>query len=246
MKILQGKVARIFESFQEKRQFLGNPLNRNDRVGMLNRAWGYVFTNLLKGAYYEFGVYKGDTLLESWNTYLCFKKWAESQVNSPEAWRREVIKEYIHYQHHFYGFDTFEGMPANQEENKTFSQGSFLASLGEVEKKCLDKKMEVKLFKGMFSDIPEEVIRDLQPAVIVNIDGDLYFSARDALEKVRGKLQQGTILLMDDYNCFSSDNSKGERRALKEFCLQYRQFQFEPWFAYQYAGQAFICHLTQK
>ncbi|MDO8571540.1 MAG: TylF/MycF/NovP-related O-methyltransferase [bacterium] len=244
MKQLKDKLAILFDSLTEKRRFLSMPLHRNDRVGMLYRCWGYVFTNLLKGAYYEFGVYKGDTCIESWKAYSGLKKWVESQLSSPEAWRREALKEYAHYPHHFYGFDTFEGMPENDEKNSTFSKDSFFASLNEVERKCLEKKMEIRFFKGLFSDIPEETMNDLQPAVIVNIDSDLYFSARDALEKVKDKLQQGTVLLMDDYNCFSADNSQGERRALKEFCLKYPRIQFEPWFIYATVGQAFICHLA--
>ena len=42
-------------------------------------------------------------------------------------------------------------------------------------------------------------------------------SACDALEIVKPKLQQGTILMMDDWNCFRADNNQGERRALREF-----------------------------
>jgi hypothetical protein len=42
-------------------------------------------------------------------------------------------------------------------------------------------------------------------------------SACDALEIVKPKLQQGTILMMDDWNCFRADNNQGERRALRGF-----------------------------
>lgn len=244
MKLLKGKVSEFLDRLTEKKQFISSPINRNDRVGMLHHCWGYAFTNLLKGAYYEFGVYQGSTLLESWKVYLNYRKWAESQLVSPEPWRRETMKGYIDYQHFFYGFDTFEGIPSNGEKNETFAKGTFLASLDAVKKKCLDKKMEVQLFKGLFSDIADESMADLQPAAIINIDSDLYASAKDALEKVRMKIQQGTILLLDDYNCFSADSAKGERRALKEFCAKYPQFRFEPWFVYSYVGQAFICHLN--
>ena len=93
MKSMKEKISCFFDRLTEKRQFLSLPLNRNDRVGMLHRCWGYVFTNLLKGAYYEFGVYQGATLLESWKTFLHYRKWAESQLASPEAWRRKTMKE---------------------------------------------------------------------------------------------------------------------------------------------------------
>ena len=156
------------------------------------------------------------------------------------------MKKYVNYEHEFYGFDTFEGIPAHRESDKLFIPGSFAASLDEVEKKCKKAGMRYRLFKGLFSDISDNDFKELPPAAIVNIDSDLYISARDALEKVKEKLQQGTILLMDDYNCFSSMDSRGERKALKEFCRKYPQFTFEPWILYHFAGQAFICHIDRE
>jgi hypothetical protein len=46
--------------------------------------------------------------------------------------------------------------------------------------------------------------------------------------------------MFDDYNTYCADNKKGERRAFREFC-ETVPFKFEPWFAYQYSGQAFLC-----
>jgi hypothetical protein len=227
----------------EKYLNIAKGLNRNDRIGALSRSWGYVFTNLLKGAYYEFGVYQGESLINSWQAYLEFKRWAASQINSGEAWRRNAIGDYDCYKHDFYGFDTFGGMPDNDEGSISFGKGTYFSLFEEVKTKCRKINMRFNLFKGTFSDLKEEDIKCLQPAAIVNIDSDLYCSARDALEKIKGKLQQGTILLMDDYNCFSSNNNEGERRALKEFCIKNPQYEFEPWIAYQYAGRAFICHI---
>lgn len=234
LQFIDWRIGRIIE-----------PINRNDRLGMLHRAWGYVFTNMIKGAYYEFGVYKGDTFVQSWQVYKNYLRWVESQLSSPEQWRRETIKDYADFDHDFYGFDTFAGMPANDEGNKYFTQGTYLAPYAEVKNKCEKAKMRFKLYQGTFSDVSDSTMMGLQPAAVVNIDADLYGSARDALEKVMPKLQQGTILLMDDYNCFSSSQAKGERRALLEFCKKYPQFEFEPWFVYQHVGQAFICHLKE-
>ena len=75
---------------------------------------------------------------------------------------------------------------------------------------------------------------------IVNIDGDLYESAKDALDIVKDHIQVGTVLLFDDYNAYCADNRAGERRAFREFCGK-TSFKFEPWFTYQYSGQSFLC-----
>ncbi len=105
----------------------------------------------------------------------------------------------------------------------------------------------IKYFKGLFSEVSKQNatnIADLQTAAIVNIDSDLYMSASDALEIVKPKLQQGAILMMDDWNCFRADNNQGERRALREFLEKNSHIETEKYFSYSYAGQAFIVHIT--
>jgi len=165
-------------------------------------------------------------------------------------WRRQIKHD---FSHHFYAFDTFEGMPDNQENMPVFAKGTFLSSLEEVrlagEKLGMFEGERIRYFKGMFKDIAKfkaEEIKQLQPAVVVNIDSDLYVSAVDALEIVRPKLQQGTVLLMDDWNCFRADRNQGERRALKEFLEKYPQVEVENWFSYSHTGQAFVVHLQHE
>lgn len=221
--------------------------NRNDRPGALFKAWGMAFTNQLGGGYYEFGVYRGESFRESYRIYQGYAAWGKSQSQSPEMWRRQIKRD---FNHHFYAFDTFEGMPDNQENMLTFAKGTFLSSLKEVklagEKLGMFEGERIRYFKGMFADIIKfqaEGIKQLQPAVIVNIDSDLYASVVDALEIVHPKLQQGTVLLMDDWNCFRANRNQGERRALKEFLEKYPQVEVENWFPYSHVGQAFIVHL---
>ena len=221
--------------------------NRNDRTGALYRAWGHVISSNMGGAYYEFGIYKGSSFRESFLTYQIYANWMLSQSNSSEKWRQKIKYD---FDHHFYGFDTFEGMPENLENNEQFAQGSFLGSLENVklegEKIGMCEGDSVKYVKGIFSEVLRNdtlEIVNLQPAAIVNIDSDLYMSACDALEIVKPKLQQGTILMMDDWNCFRADNNQGERRALREFLEKNSNIETEKYFSYSFAGQAFIVHM---
>ena len=169
------------------------------------------------------------------------------QSNSSEKWRQKIKWD---FDHHFFAFDTFDGMPENLENNEHFAQGSFLCSLENVklegEKIGMYEGDSVKYFKGIFSEISKNNtpdIANLQPVAIVNIDSDLYMSACDALEIVKPKLQQGTILMMDDWNCFRADNNQGERRALREFLEKNSYIETEKYFSYSFAGQAFIVHM---
>ena len=99
-----------------------------------------------------------------------------SQSNSSELWRQEIKWD---FDHHFYAFDTFEGMPENLENNEIFAKGSFLGSFEnfklEGEKIGMYEGDSVKYFKGIFSEISKNNtpdIANLQPEAIVNIDSD--------------------------------------------------------------------------
>ena len=223
--------------------------NRNDRMGAIHRAWGHVFTNHIEGAYYEFGVYRGETFRASHRAYRELFAWAQKQLISDEPWRRKVIKSYADYTHEFYAFDTFSGMPENAEGNAMFSARNFECSLEDFSRfnrnvGILEGK-GVRYFKGTFAEIARReghTLAALQPAAIVNIDCDLYASTRDALELVHPKLAQGSVVLVDDWNVFNADRNCGERWAVREFLATHPEFSFEPWLPYAFVGQAFLVH----
>lgn len=228
---------------------IGDRLNRNDREGALHHAWGYVFTNQIKGGYYEFGVYRGDTFRTSYKVWQEFNRWQMGQLDAPELWRRQVAEHFSGYNHGFYAFDTFEGMPNNQEGEITFGPGTFAFGLDEFRKlNEIDSIVEndhIRYYKGTFADIREqevESLQSLQQAAIINLDCDLYQSAKVALNIIGSKLMQGTVLLVDDWYTFKSQRNAGERRAISEFLEEHPEIEIENWFSYHYSGQAFIIH----
>lgn len=224
-------------------------LNRNDRVGALQRAWGYVYSNQLKGAYYEFGVYRGASFRESWKALGEFTRWQKEQLTAEEPWRREVAAAYAKHTHHFYAFDTFSGIPDNPEGHPIFKKGTFAGSLEAFregnELVGLRESPSVRYFQGTFAEVSAAqgpALKELDLAAVVNVDCDLYESSRDALALIAPKLQQGTVLMMDDWNQFLASDAAGSRRALREFKQANPVWRFEPWFAYEFAGQAFFVH----
>ena len=99
--------------------------NRNDRSGVLYKAWGHVVTSRMAGGgYYEFGIYKWESFRESSRIYQEFSAWMKSQSQSPEMWRRKIKWD---YNHPFYAFDAFEGMPENTENNECSQREHFKA-----------------------------------------------------------------------------------------------------------------------
>jgi hypothetical protein len=218
-------------------------INKNNQDGVFHRVWGYIATNQIYGDYLEFGVYKGDTLISSYDQYCLFRHWMKLEIESNEKWRKQQIEQFYDFHPIFYGYDSFEGIPTNNEDETIFNKGTYSMSEERVKQNLLNKKVNLTYFriiKSHFSDLNIKKIP--HKASVIHIDGDLYESAKLALNLCKDAIQQGTVVLFDDYNCFSSENSKGERRALLEFSKE-TKIKFEPWFSYRFVGQAFICHI---
>ena len=219
-------------------------IHKNDRIGAIHRAWGHVFSNHLRGDYFEFGMYRGDTFIESYRQWQSFYHWLKSQMISPEDWRRRVANEYIDFLPTFYGLDTFSGIPDNEEGNAIFASGTFYADLNMVKEKCdevFSEKTRYQLYQGLFKDTGPDLLKDAKnKAAIINIDCDIYESAKSALLVCSPLIQVGSVILLDDYNNFCADSRKGERRAFREF-QETSDYKFEKWFPYHYSGQAYLC-----
>lgn len=244
MSFLKKSIANAIEGYLERNNYIQGHTNRNDRFGALVKAWGYIVSDMMVGDYYEFGTYTGNSMVSSIKAHFIFKSWLDDQRVSSEPWRREVFSSYV-FNPVFCGYDTFAGMPANDEEHGVWAQGSFRGDLESVRQRCVETGLpedRLNLVKGDFKEV--EAASTPGKAAIINIDCDLYQSAVEALRIVKDKIQQGTVLLADEYHAFGASNSKGERRAMREFSEQ-TGITFEPWFAYKFSGHAFLCHLSE-
>ena len=74
------------------------------------------------------------------------------------------------------------------------------------------------------------------------VDCDLYQSTVPVLRFLASLLQEGSILLFDDWNCFDRSDQKGERRAFREFLIENPQLAAERWLTFGRRGQAFVMH----
>ena len=183
-----------------------------------------------RGDYYEFGVFKGYSL---WQAQLAARELGVEQMR-------------------FFGFDSFEGLPQVHDvddiEDGPFYEGQFAWPLDLV-KKELDKRgtdwERCFLIKGYFETTLSEGTRsqyEMRKASVVLIDCDLYESTAVALEFLKDKFVDGAILIMDDWNAFGLDVSRGERLALAEFTRANPNWVAEPWFPYGLYGQVFVMH----
>lgn len=100
----------------------------------------------------------------------------------------------------------------------------------------------VILHKGFYSETLKEKLET--KAAIVHLDCDLYQSTAEVLWGLhdQGALQDGTVMLFDDWNCNKGNPNYGERRAWREYLEGQKRFTSTPWYTYGYNGAAYILH----
>ena len=132
-----------------------------------------------------------------------------------------------------FGFDSFQGLPATSDPHPVWRQGAFgvnrwwhptlpigaaatPAAVHELFRACALPGPTV-VEGAFFETLPRVVPREVPAAAVVHLDCDLYESTRDALEGVAAALQDGTVLLFDDWFLYHGNPDRGEARAFGEF-----------------------------
>ena len=111
--------------------------------------------------------------------------------------------------------------------------------------KKFSKGQKSRIIQGFYKDtIENKTTQDLNidKARVVMIDCDLKESTRLALEFIKPSIQEGTIILFDDYNYFKGNKEKGEYGAFSDFQKKYPKILFRRIFDYGYSGRAFIAY----
>lgn len=183
------------------------------------------------GDYYEFGLFRGYTFLEAYKH--------SQKLN---------IKDMK-----FYGFDSFEGLPASDNEldnhDGRFFEGQFACSMDKVISNLTSNGMDMEnaqLIKGYYSDSLTEELRgqhDFRKAGVVLLDCDYYSSTQEALDWILPYLKDKTILLFDDWYSYGESNELGQQRAMQEFLEKHPQFSVEPLSEFVEHGKSFVLHM---
>ena len=181
------------------------------------------------GSYLEFGVFTGS----SFNFAIKVNKKIEKIFGKTDC--------------EFIGFDSFKGFGEikREDKNPNFKDKVFSVNEEKVLKnieKCA-KGQKFRIIKGFYEDtIKSKTTKDLKidKARIVMIDCDLKEPTLLALEFIKPAIQEGTILIFDDYVFFKGNENKGECGAFNDFRKKYPEISFRRIFNYGYGSQAFI------
>lgn len=192
---------------------------------VLDNALGIQMINQVHGDYLEFGVFRGDRLMQAYETVNAITKVVNARKDPYLAKASAKNLE----QMRFFGFDSFEGLPkANaidvaEGQEEWIGEGGFAASLEEVTKLMPRKAIQsgrIKLVKGWFNEtLTAETKKqhDIKAVAVAYIDCDYYESAVPALEFLTDILVDGSIIIFDDWWIFKGRPDRGEQRAFYEW-----------------------------
>ena len=188
------------------------------------------------GSYLEFGVFTG------------------SSFNFAMKTNRKIEKIFGPMDCEFIGFDSFQGFGeiSKDDEHPAFKNKVFSVFVNKEKViqniKKISKGQKSRIVEGFYKDtIKNKTTADfkIDKARVIMIDCDLKESTHLALEFIKPSIQEGTIILFDDYNYFKGSKDKGEYAAFSDFRKKYPEISFRRIFDCGYNGRAFIaCNIN--
>lgn len=182
-----------------------NLFKYRDYEEILDRVLLFTQFSKIKGDYLEFGVWGGTSFYTAY--HLAKKYKLDSMV--------------------FYAFDSFKGLPEIKGIDsvgfKQFEKGMFNCGVEKFRKNLEKKRVDlnkVEIIKGWYKETLNKELKNklkVKKAAVIYIDCDLYESARDVLNFITDYIQDGTVLIFDDWFCFRGNPERGEQKAFSEW-----------------------------
>ena len=186
----------------------------------------------VRGDYLEFGIYRGYTI---WHAQRSATRLGLTDMR-------------------FFGFDSFQGLPEVEGADgraAIFVPGDYRCTREDVERMLTEHGFDwsrAALVDGYFDrSLTPELRRGhaMTRAALVMVDCDLYQSTVPVLAFVADLLQDGTVMLFDDWYCFGEAPDRGEPRAFAEFLAAHPEWTAEPFGRFGSYGQGFVMHRRQ-
>ncbi len=184
----------------------------------------------IKGDYLEFGVYIGSTFKIAFNFAQKFKL---RSMN-------------------FYAFDSFKGLPkkkgSNGDDDRYFPEGDFCCDINEFKTNIKNAGVDmsrVQIVPGWYDETLNDETKKkiaLQKAAVIMIDCDLYESTTHVLSFIEDYIQDGTIIIFDDWFSYRGNPNKGEQRAFREWLEKNPSINVSQYQKYGAESNSFLIH----
>ncbi len=201
-----------------------------EKTQALKKAFYFAGLEAVPGDYVEFGVFEGTSFIAAFEN--------DRRLRLPGVPART-----------FWGFDSFEGgfkYFDDRDRHPFFREGEFTSSYEQTRRrvsKHFGSKAQWKLVPGYFE---QSLAGQTAPSMGINaiavalVDCDLGTPARLALDFMQPALQNGSVLILDDYFAYRGSATTGVAGAFADFQAANPTLQFRRLFDYGHGGQGFV------
>lgn len=227
---------RQLNSFWRKIKIFLNNRDNLYRCRMIDLAMDFIRHNDIHGDYFEFGVYAGKTFQYAYHA----------------AQDRGLKKMKFH------ALDSFEGFsqPAGPDDLGLIVKGARSCSEEQFLKNIAAAGVPhsvVTTTKGWFNKTLEgrgaqktnQKFGDIK-ITLAWMDADLYEPTISALNFLSDRLQDGTVIIFDNWFLFKGHPYRGERRALAEWHSKHPEITLTPFYNLSWHGTSFIVNLPLR
>jgi len=204
-------------------------LRQKEKYSFYQKAFDFLYSNNISGAYFEFGCHKARTIRF--------------------ALRESIIKN---IDMDFYAFDSFKGLPNhknNTNQNAWYLEGRLKTEISKFKKliKPFEKYKKIFIIKGFYKNsltpkLKQKFKKKKIKTSFINIDCDLEISVKESLNFALNYITNGTILYVDDYyTTHKGDTRKGIPKIVSQL-LKRHKIHYEPWHLIGAAGKSFLLY----
>jgi len=196
---------------------------------ILKKAMVFAHFSKLDGDYLEFGCYQGHSFAAAFHFA---RKW---HLNSMK----------------FFAFDSFRGlpkMPSTEQQTSRLKAGDLVCGLDSFKRRLRRKKVDLSkviTISGFYENTLNKTTKhelNIKKAAVIYIDCDLYHSTVPVLNFVTDYIQDGTIIIFDDWFLFRGRPDQGEQKAFREWLQANPRFHATEYHKFGWCGNSFLIH----
>ncbi len=207
IKFIIFPLRKIFTKLFIEPSVLDSHINRRiwHETNAFRWASAYIVKNQISGDYLEFGVWKGNSFIESYNQIEEYSRMFYAPDSTLGKGDKDLTNMFDEMR--FHAFDSFEGLSSSSNSNEPvqYFKGNYKAEESLFRKRLEEAQIDmsrVTITKGWFN---ETLIKEtskklsLKEVAISYIDCDLHEPALDALNFITPFIKTGTVLIFDDW-----------------------------------------------
>jgi len=202
---LRRRLANVIFEFLKGREYFS-------RLLLFDIVMGFVKDCAVEGHYLEFGCADGGSLADAYR-----------------AARRKGLAGMK-----FFVFDSFEGLPeptgVDADRFRRYQKGDYACDMETYKRNVRLQGVDLEcltLVPGWYNEsLTPELKKKLpiQRAAVILIDCDLYESTVPVMDFIADYIQDGTVLIFDDWFSYKGRTDRGEARAFKEWLARNPSF----------------------